>query len=99
MAKQRNTEVKKHIRRVTDLGRLPASKVTVDDVIATGDINALLVEVQTRRADIDGILLAWRNGAGVISYRYVKCSDGEVITMCEIVKQHLVQKNWLHEDD
>jgi hypothetical protein len=28
----------------------------------------------------------------------VKSTDTEVVAMCEIVKQHCVQRNWLNEE-
>jgi hypothetical protein len=95
MAKNKNSEVKKKARRVVDLGRLPEGTLTVDDVIATNDINALLAEVQSKRADIDALLVAWRNPNGTISYRYVKATDTTVVAICEIVKQHCIQRSWL----
>ena len=98
MTKRKNVEVKKKARRVIDLGRLPASKVTVDDVIEANDINELLAEVQSKRASIDGLLVAWRNTDGRISYRYVKATDTTVVAICEIVKQHCIQQSWLRED-
>jgi len=98
MTKRKNVEVKKKARRVIDLGRLPASKVTVDDVIEANDINELLAEVQSKRASIDGLLVAWRNTNGTISYRFVKATDTTVVAICEIVKQHCIQQSWLRED-
>jgi hypothetical protein len=98
MAKHKNSEVKKKTQRVVDLGRLPQGKVTVDDVIEANDINELLAEVQSKRANIDGLLVAWRNTNGTISYRYVKATDVTVVAICEIVKQHCIQRSWLSED-
>jgi hypothetical protein len=98
MAKHKNSEVKKKTQRVVDLGRLPQGKVTVDDVIEANDINELLAEVQSKRANIDGLLVAWRSTNGTISYRYVKATDVTVVAICEIVKQHCIQRSWLSED-
>lgn len=98
MAKHKDIEVKKKVRRVIDLSNLPSGKVTVDDVIATNDINELLAEVQEKRADIDALLVIWRNIDGTISYRSVKAVDALVVSMCEIVKQHRIQRSWLDED-
>ena len=91
-------EVKKKACRVVNLGRLPQGTVTVDDVIEANDINDLLAEVQSKRASIDGLLIAWRNINGTISYRYVKATDTTVVAICEIVKQHCIQRSWLRED-
>lgn len=98
MARQKDTKIKKKARRVVDLGRLPVGKVTVDDVIEANDINELLAEVQSKRASIDGLLVAWRDSNGMISYRYVKATDTTVVAICEIVKQHCIQQSWLREE-
>jgi len=98
MAKNKNLEVKKKARRVVDLGRLPKGMVTVEDVIEANDINDILAEVQSLRASIDGLLVAWRNINSTISYRYVKATDVTIVAICEIVKQHCIQRSWLSED-
>lgn len=98
LTNRKNVEFKKRARRVLDLGQLPQGRVTVDDVISTNDINAVMAEVQRKRAHIDALLVVWRNGNGTISYRYVKSTDTEVVAMCEIVKQHCIQRNWLDEE-
>jgi hypothetical protein len=97
MAKK-NEKINKKARRVVDLRQLPQGKVTVDDVIATNDINELLAEIHEKRASIDGLLVIWRNVDGRISYRYVKISDYDLIGMCEVVKEHCIQESWLSED-
>ena len=88
-------DTKKKAQRVTDLGQLPKGKLTVDDVIATNDINNLLDEIHSKRSKMTGLVAIWRDGKGSISYRYVKVSDSDVVAMCEIVKQHLIDMTYL----
>lgn len=87
--------VRKTARRVGSLGKLPKSFVSVDDVIATNDINEILSEVHQKRSDIKSLLVIWANPDGRLSYRYVKCDDYRVISMCEIIKQHCIHEAWL----
>jgi len=97
MAKHKNVEVKKKARRIVNLGRLPKGKVTVDDVIATNDINEALAEVQERRAELDGLLIAWRLVDGTEGYRHVKMNDTDLIALCELIKHHAMHR-WTNED-
>jgi len=97
MASAKKVIPKKVKHRVVDLGSLPLGKVTIDDVIEANDVTAVLGEIQKLRGSIDGLLAIWRKSDGTISYRSVKVPGTYVIAMCEIVKSHVISREWLDE--
>ncbi len=97
--KKRKNPIKK-TKRVLDLGKMPNGFVSVDDVIGTNDINDLLSMIEEKRADIDGIVVAWRErNSGAVCWRSAKATAIAIVAMCEIVKQHCIDLTWLEKPE